>query len=399
MFVRLFCVPVVLAASLAAVEIPAGTEFHVRLKNKIASNSSKPKDPVRMVVIVPVLAGDRIAIPAGAILEAEIKAAAPAAKDDERALIEFDFKDIRDSSGRMAKVAAKLIEVDNARESVDETGRVLGILASETLTGRIDQGIGRVAQRSATLAGILEAAKAAVLKTAEVEISYDSGVEMTLALTKALSWEPVAEPPQLDPIGDEAGLVRAVTTQPFQTIAEKPPNPSDITNLMFVGSENSLKAAFEAAGWATAAALSKQSAIETFRAIAEQRGYREAPMSTLLLDGQRPDLNYQKQNNTFAMRHHLRIWRRPVTFDGRPVWVCAATHDIGIEFSQENRTFIHKIDGRIDRERAKVVSDFLFSGHVKSLALVDRPAVPRKTSNATGDQIETDGMMAVVILK
>ena len=32
--------------------------------------------------------------------------------------------------------------------------------------------------------------------------------------------------------------------------------------------------------------------------------------------------------------------------DGR--WVCAATHDIGIEFSEENRTFIHKIDPRID---------------------------------------------------
>ena len=398
MLVRLFCVPVVLAASLAAVEIPAGTEIHLRLAGKIASNSSKAKDPVRMVVIAPVLAGDRIAIPAGAILEGEVKEAKPA-KEDERAQIEFDLKDIRDSAGKTAALVAKVIGVDNARESVDETGRILGILASETLTGRMDSGISKVAQRSGTLAGILEAAKAAVLKTADVEISYDSGVEMTAALTKPLSWDASAAPLQLDPIADESGLARLVTAQPFQTVAEKPPKPSDITNLMFVGSEPSLKAAFEAAAWASAAALSKQTAIETFRAIAEQRGYKEAPMSTLLLDGQRPDLNYQKQNNTFAMRHHLRIWRRPVTFEGSPVWVCAATHDTGIEFSQENRTFIHKIDGNIDRERAKVVSDFLFSGHVKSLALVDRPAVPHKTSNATGDQIETDGMMAVVVLK
>ena len=139
--------------------------------------------------------------------------------------------------------------------------------------------------------------------------------------------------------------------------------------------------------------------METFRAIAELRGYKEAPVSTLLLDGKPPDLVFQKQNNTFAARHHLRIWRRPDTFAGKPVWVCAATHDTGIDFSQENRTFIHKIDPLIDRERAKVVNDLLFAGAVKSLALVDRPEVPRQSQNATGDKLETDGHMAVLILK
>ena len=85
-------------------------------------------------------------------------------------------------------------------------------------------------------------------------------------------------------------------------------------------------------------------------------------MSMLLLDGRRSDFDFQKQNNTFAKRHHLRIWRRQDSFQERPVWVCSSTHDIGIEFSQENRTFIHVIDSQIDRERAKVVSDLLFAG-------------------------------------
>ena len=122
-------------------------------------------------------------------------------------------------------------------------------------------------------------------------------------------------------------------------------------------------------------------------------------MSILLLEGQRPDLVFQKQHNTFAKRHHLRIWRRPVEFRGLPVWVCAATHDIGIEFSMENRTFIHKIDPEIDRERAKVVNDFLLTGMVKGLALVPRPAAPREGMNATGDQIRTDGAMAVLLVE
>jgi len=132
--------------------------------------------------------------------------------------------------------------------------------------------------------------------------------------------------------------------------------------------------------------------------IAEMRGYKEAPMSTLLLEGRPPEYNYQKQNNTFAMRHHLRIWKRPAQWQGRDVWVSSSTHDTGIEFSQENRTFIHKVDSKIDTERAKVVSDLVFTGKVVSVALVDRPAVPKESMNATGDKLVTDGAMAVLAL-
>ncbi len=136
--------------------------------------------------------------------------------------------------------------------------------------------------------------------------------------------------------------------------------------------------------------------METFRAIAEARGYQQAPVSTLLLEGRKPDLVFQKQNNTFAQRHHMRVWMRRDQFHGQAVWVAAATHDIGIEFSPENRTFIHKIDSQIDRERAKVVNDLLVTGTVRGLALVERPGVPRESQNATGDKLETDGSMAVL---
>src|SRR5262249_28608446 len=101
--------------------------------------------------------------------------------------------------------------------------------------------------------------------------------------------------------------------------------------------------------------------------------------------------------NTFSQRHHLRIWRRPGSFHGQPVWVCAATHDTGIDFSAEDHTFIHKVDSQIDRERAKVMDDLLLTGEVRSFALVARPAVPRESANATGDKLLTDGKMAVIL--
>jgi hypothetical protein len=381
--------------AIAQTTLPAGTELIVRLSTPVSSNTSKVDQVVEAVTITPVVEGSKVVLPTGVKVKGRITETKPAAKPDERAEVNVLFDDFGG-----AKTKAIVADVDNARESVDSTGKIIGILASETIAARIDQGIGKVAKRNAGFAGILEAAKGAVL-TAQPsgEIKYEPGVEIKLRLSEPLKWAEAAGEPELEPIRDEAELLSVVNSQPFQTIAENPPKPSDITNLMFIGTEEQLVKAFEAAGWSTAHAKNTESILETVRAIAEVRGYKEAPMSILLLDGKRSDFDFQKQNNTFAKRHHLRIWRRPATFLDKPVWVSSSTHDIGIEFSQENRTFIHAIDPQIDRERAKVVSDLLFTGKVQSLALVERATVPKKARNATGDAIETDGRMAVLVLK
>lgn len=394
-FALLTAIPV-----LAAVTVPSGTEVSVRLSTLVSTESSKAGQPIEAVVIAPVVEGERILIGAGARLFGEVAEVKPAATPSERAELHFRFSEMAGKSGKRRPIKASVVNVDNARESVNEAGRILGILASETLAARAEQGISKVAQKNSGLADLLSLAKGAVLQQKPTgEIRYEPGVELKLKLTESLIWDEAESAPPLRAISDEAALYDLVNSQPFQTVAENPPKPSDITNLMFVGTEQQLREAFKEAGWTGAHQLNQQSVLETVRAIAELRGYKEAPMSRLLLEGKGSDMDFQKQNNTFAKRHHLRIWKRPVSFEGKPVWVCSSTHDIGIEFSPENRTFIHVIDPHIDRERAKIVSDLLFTNRVDSLALVDRPGVPRETRNATGDSIRTDGRMAVVILR
>jgi hypothetical protein len=364
----------------------------------VASNVSKPKDAVQAVLIAPVVIGGEVAIEAGAELKGEVVESKPAAGTD-RAILQIDFNQLSEPGGKAVKLKAKVVDVDNAREAVDQNGKITGILASETISARLDQGIGKLSARNSSLGGLLEIAKAAVLKQTNAEIEYDPGVEMTLRTAEPFAWSETIPGPAIEPIRDEDALARLVNSQPFQTYAEKPPKPSDITNLMFVGSEEKLRSAFKAAGWDTAQALSGESKLETARAIMELRGYKEAPMSVLLLEKQPPDMVFQKQNNTFASRHHLRIWKRPGTWEGQPIWVSSSTHDTGIAFSEENHTFIHKIDSDIDKERGKVVADLLFTGQVKSLALVARTGVPTESKNATGDEIRTDARMAIVVLK
>jgi hypothetical protein len=202
--------------------------------------------------------------------------------------------------------------------------------------------------------------------------------------------------PDIASIEPQDRLFRLVNSEPFRTATQKDQSPSDLTSLMFLGSRQQIEDAFQKAGWSPAAKLNDQSKLETFRAMAEMRGYQEAPVSVLLLEGRPPDLVFEKLNDTFAARHHVRIWRRPGQFNGKDIWVCSATHDTGISFSEENRTFIHKIDPQIDLERAKVVNDLLLTALVRGLSLVDRNGLPQSMSNATGDALKTDGGMAVV---
>jgi hypothetical protein len=186
-----------------------------------------------------------------------------------------------------------------------------------------------------------------------------------------------------------------VHTAPMRTAT--PGNvPSDPTNLMFLGSQQQVIAAFGEAGWFEADNLSAKSALKVAQATLRQSGYGSAPMSTLTIGGRAPDLMFQKSLDTFAKRHHVRVWKLPTTYEGQQVWVAAATHDIATQNSAGGTKWTHRIDPHVDREREWVQTDLLFVGTGVAYAYVDRPTAPKKLGNATGDTIVTDGKIAVV---
>jgi opacity protein-like surface antigen len=186
---------------------------------------------------------------------------------------------------------------------------------------------------------------------------------------------------------------------PFRTFTEgKKELPSDLTNLAFIGSADALTRAFAASGWVIVDSLNAQSTYGTIRSIAENQGYQRAPMSILVLDGKAPDYAYSKTLNTFSKRHHLRIWTTTQIWNGQTVWTSSSTHDIGIGFSKKDKTFIHLIDSDIDNERAKVVNDLIYTGCVSGVQLVTRPWLPEHAKNGTGEDLITDGRIAVLQL-
>jgi hypothetical protein len=215
------------------------------------------------------------------------------------------------------------------------------------------------------------------VKEADPAIDYKPGVEFAIKLTKALEWIPSKETDTPGTIAPQEGFSALVNHQPYRTNALKPPSPSDMTNLMFIGSKETVESAFKEAGWFASDPLGRASTMHTAQAIIENQGYDEALISVLTLNGNPPYMTFEKQNNTFASRHHARVWQVQDTFDGNAVFVAAATHDVKIYFSKTSRSITHGIDPDIDKEPAKVVNDMLFTGRVQAMALIDRTGIPK----------------------
>lgn len=388
------------ADAAASAQIPAGTELLVRLTSSVSTNQASGT-AVAAVVTTPLLLNGVPVISAGTELTgttADVVSfkAADGQAPESPATVRITFNKIAPPKGSGKKISAAVVEVDNARETVDSSGMIVGIRESDTFGAQLDRGVKKLESKYAALGGLLSAVKNGIVKPVDPSIDFPAGVDLKVKLTQPLDWNEPAAAQSAAAISPADQLAATVNAQPFRTVAENPPSPSDMTNLMFIGTDEQVKAAFDKAGWFAADALSQNSKMETARAIIENRGYKEAPMSVLTLDKRPPDLALQKQTDTFAKRHHIRIWKRPDTFNGKSIWVAAATHDISITYSQVSKSFTHGIDPNIDGERSKVTNDLLFTGLVHGVALVERTNIPHDASNATGDKLVTDGKMAVL---
>src|SRR5450755_2736730 len=240
---------------LRAVEVPSGTRVEIRLTSAVNTATAKAGQPFDAVVIAPVVAGNRIAVAAGVKLTGHVKEVTSAVKPDDQAALVLAFDQMSDAGGKKASITARLASVANARESVDKDGRVLGIIASETGSGRLDQGINKVTEKYSGLGELLGTIKQAVVKEADANIDYEAGIEMTIELTKPFEWTGSATGPSVRAVEPQDELPALVNQQPFRTRAAKPPKESDVTNLMFLGSQQELENAFQAAGWSTAEQL------------------------------------------------------------------------------------------------------------------------------------------------
>ena len=382
-------------------ELAAGKIIEVRLTKSLASFSSQKGSDVEGVVIAPVRVEGQIVIPMGAKVTGIIRDInrVGAGLIHESARIDVEFNKLILPDGAIVPLKTQLTGIDNARESVDRRGRVKGIRSTGTLGYRANNLIAGFAMFDPIAYLYVNVASARVLRFSEPEIWFPAGTELSVKLLAPANLANMYRSP-VSPIKasdkENALLHRLIRNLPFRTATANSNKPSDLTNLLFLGSPGAVKRAFQAAGWVQADRLNTITGFLTLRSIAESQEYRSAPMSTLLLDEQRPAFEFSKTLNTFSKRDHTRIWLRSEKWNGATLLTASSTQDIGIQLSRKNKTFIHVIDPHIDGERAKIVNDLVFTGCVDQAELFPRPWVPLDARNATGEELKTDGRIAVL---
>ncbi len=381
--------------------LPEGTQLHIRLTTTVGSYASAPGSRISAVLIAPLVLNSETVLAAGSTLAGRVKSVTRVGFGvrHETAALDLQFNQITPLDGSMVPIVAQVAEVDNSRERVTRTGRIQGVRSTGSICYRIS-GYIRTAlhwEIHAELAWWI--IRSLIMQLPEPEIYYPAGVELTLRLTQPLLLEPPRQP-EVRQLTDEEGaeLSRIVAEVPYRTQAPVSGRPSDLTNVLFIGSARQIVTAFDAAGWTQPGPPTLRDRIHWIRAVAELRGDHAAPMSLLLLNGAEPDVSWQKSLNDVSKRHHIRIWKAADTWRGREMWIGAATRDIDFAYWRSGRRLSHKIEEDVDQERDKVAYDLAYSSCGSLLDWRDRADLPRFAVNATGDPIMTDGRMVVIEL-
>jgi LssY C-terminus len=383
-------------------EVPAGTTLWVQLVSHVSSDDAKPGMRVQALLEQDVECGGEVLFPLGTRVEGEIRRVQKVGWGirHETAALDLQFDRVLPDGDGPVEMSARVAEVDNARESV-KNGVIRGIRATDTPQGRINSRLKHLPALNPYSDTVLIVFKAAFPIFPEPEIYYAPGTELKLELVSALTRSSIVEPlvnhEDFSP-EDVLALDEITLSEPERTYTREH-KVADVINLAFLGTQEQVEAAFQRANWAGSDSFSKRAFVLQFNALLNESSYVRAPMMPMLVDDKLPEMTFQKSLNSYSKRDHVRLWKREESCAGEPVWLAAATHDVGASLSLRQRKFVHHIDPDIDQERAKVIRDLRLAGCVESVVLAPRPDVPSQEVNATGEEMRTDGELAVVRLK
>src|SRR3984957_1357216 len=244
--------------------VSVGTRLEIRLQQPISSYATPKGTKISGVLIAPLTEGGDMLLPLGTTVQGSVTEVRKVGIGvvHETARIELQFNRVVLSDGESVPLQCRVIEVENARESVDAEGRIQGIRSTATLSNRASGFIGSLAFGDPIAAIFTTAASASVLRFSEPEISLPVGTELIAELTAPIQLpkvEPILVPPIATTPDEKKALFDLVEGLPFRTYTDKSHIPSDITNLIFIGSAGAVERAFAASAWVQVDSLTAES--------------------------------------------------------------------------------------------------------------------------------------------
>jgi hypothetical protein len=382
-------------AALQAAVLPYGSVLEIRLLHKLSSRESHLGDPVEASLITPYFDHDRLLLPAGVMVLGRIERIERLGMGlrHTEARLDVHFTELRLTDGSLVPFDAHVASVETARESVRTDGTIVGINPTANFSTGVSAlfTLSNLAEREFRLP--ILGFKFLAARSPDAEIGFPAGTEMLLRVTRNTEIDSVVNKNSDVPLLSAAQItdVQAVLAGiPEQQTDRGNNRPSDLVNIMILGDRDQVVRSFHAAGWTVPESHGVLALYHMFHCAVERKGNSRLPMSNLRLNGNIPDAAFEKSLDTFAKRHHIRLWYD----ENAHAWLGAATEDVSYKWSHTHIT--HATDGSIDNERAKVVNDLAFTGCVDRGALIPRAAL--KPAQTPGSSIHTDGDIAVMQL-
>ena len=393
----LACSMLLLSLPVSAQDLPEGTVLEARLSGATGSRISQSGDPIEATIIAPVSVHGRILVPQGSRLLGSVTNATALGLGlkHSTATISYGFHTLLLPGRTAIPINTQLVEVDTAKEYVDNFGTVYGIHPIVSLSSGVAYCAVPLLLADPTIGAPIWAVKSVIAPSANPEIHFPTGTELILRLSTAVSLpEPKTDfliPAKSFSPGDLNGIEQLLKNSAQR--AHMGGRPSDIVNVLFLGSRSQLDRAFHASGWAQAQRKSPISLYRMYLALTKRYGYPRAPTNALTLNGIPSAFVQQKSLDTVQKRHHVRVWQYP---QQENVWLGAAAEDIGFRFKLTHWT--HSTDPDIDSERAKVMNDLAFVGCVNAAGLLSRTSADLVQDPKAEYPILTDGNIGVVRL-
>jgi LssY-like putative type I secretion system component LssY len=385
-----------LSLCLSAQDLPTGTTLEARLSLATGSGISHPGDQIEATIIAPASVGGHILIPEGSTVSGVIENVnrLGLGLKHTTADIHYRFDTVRLSNGDRIFINSEVVEVETAKERVDVTGTVHGIHPIAGLSSTLDFFVVSLLCVTPGVGAPLWATKSLIAPPADPEIYFPAGTEFILRLTAPVNIPSAnRQPLRIASFSqDEIAEIHDSLKNSSQR-ARLGSHPSNLVNLLFLGSRQQMDRAFHAAGWSRAERKSPMSLYWMYYALTVRAGYRRAPMDTLTLNGVPSDFEYQKNLDTVQKRHHVRLWKEPQREDA---WLGTAAEDVAFRFEVTHWT--HSSDPKIDNERAKVVDDLAFTGCIDRAELLTRDSMDLAQDPKAARPILTDGDIAVLQL-
>jgi hypothetical protein len=117
------------APSASSADVPAGTEFDVRLQTMLSSKTSKVEDRFEATTMVDLSQGSRIIVPAGSVMRGVVSSVDPAGRVDRRGsmTVAFDQVTVQGRAYPLRATVTQAIESEGVRGEAGRIGAGAGV--------------------------------------------------------------------------------------------------------------------------------------------------------------------------------------------------------------------------------------------------------------------------------